>query len=102
MLGHLPFVQVEAGLAKVFMTARYFPMIAEILEALDSLQPKPEKLPSSDEAWDEICRHLDPYRSHEWSHEAIKLTVKRLGGLRALCDCDNLAPARAHFFKCMT
>lgn len=30
MLGNLPFAQVEAGLAKVFMTSRYFPTIAGV------------------------------------------------------------------------
>jgi hypothetical protein len=25
--------------------------------------------------------------------------VKGLGGIRALCACDNIVPVRAHFFK---
>jgi hypothetical protein len=62
MLGHLPFALVEAGLAKVLLSARFFPTVAELVEVVDSLRIKSAGLPPPDEAWNEGCKNLDPYR----------------------------------------
>lgn len=99
LLGHLPYEVAEAGLAKVLLTAKFFPTVAEVLQAASSIQAKPGDPPPPEEAWDEVCRNLDPYRSHQWSHETIRLTVQRLGGIRSLCESETLAADRAHFFK---
>lgn len=99
MLGHLPFDIVEAGLAKVLVGAKFFPTVSELIEAVDSLRLQSAGLPSQDEAWHEVCKNLDPYSVPVWSHEAIHEIVKQLGGIRALCECDNMSPVRAHFFK---
>lgn len=99
ILGHLPYADAEAGLAKVLLTARYFPTVAEVLEAANSVKPRPDGAPPAEEAWDEVCRNLNPYAIPEWSHEAIRVTVRRLGGIRNLCESENHAADRAHFFK---
>jgi hypothetical protein len=99
MLGHLPYSVVEAGLAKILLTSKYFPTVAEILAAAESLQPKSQGLPPVEAAWDEVCRNLNPYQAPVWSHDGIRLTVRRLGGIRTLCESENMGPIRAHFFK---
>lgn len=99
MLGHLPYKAAEAGLAKVLLTARFFPTVAEILAAAESLDRRPDAPPPAEEAWDEVCRNLDPYRMPQWSHEAIRLTVRRMGGIRTLCESETPSVDRAHFLK---
>ncbi|KYZ77448.1 hypothetical protein AXX12_04880 [Anaerosporomusa subterranea] len=81
------------------MTSKFFPTVAELTEAVESLQPKPKGPPPVEEAWDEVCRKLNPYQAPIWTHDAIRLTVQRLGGIRALCECGNIGSSRAHFFK---
>lgn len=99
VLGHLPFGDAEAGLAKVLLTAKFFPTVAEVFEAVQSLRPDTSGVPPVEAAWDEVCRNLNPYAMPEWSHEAIRITVRRLGGIRALCESENHVADRAHFFK---
>lgn len=99
LLGHLPYPTVEAGLAKIIMTSKFFPTVAELAEAAESLQPKPNEPPPVEEAWEEVCNKLNPYQAPIWTHDAIRLTVKRLGGIRSLCECGSIGTSRAHFFK---
>lgn len=99
MLSDMPYKLAEMGLCKVLMTARFWPTVAEIREAVDSLRPGQKKIPPADEAWEEICRKLNPYAVPQWSHEAISKTVKLLGGVRAICEAESLPVIRGQFFK---
>jgi hypothetical protein len=99
MLNDVPYELAEKALCKVLMTAKFWPTVSEIREAVDSLRPPVKMLPPTDEAWEEVCRNLNPYRAPQWSHEAIARAVRSLGGIRTICDAENLAVIRAHFFK---
>jgi len=99
MLNDVPYDLAEKALCKILITARYWPTMAELREAVDSLRPPITGIPPVDEAWEEVCRNLSPYQQHTWSHEAISKTVQRLGGIRSIGESENISVVRAHFFK---
>ena len=102
LLADIPYELAEQALTKILITAKFWPTVAEIREAADSLRLPDSDPPPAGEAWGEVCRQLDPYRPAVWSHPAIAQTVQRLGGVRRLCESENTATDRAHFLKIYT
>lgn len=97
MFAELNYEIVERALARVLLTAKYFPTVSEIYEAIQQLD-KPANAPSTDEAWIEVIKKLDPYRTPVWSHANIEKAVKIIG-YRNMIESDNIAVQRAQFFK---
>ena len=65
MLPDIPFVIAMTAVIKVCRASRFFPSVAEIVEAAHDLDPRNEKLPTAAEAWEEVGKlivNVGPYR----------------------------------------
>ncbi|HWR41394.1 MAG TPA: replicative helicase loader/inhibitor [Patescibacteria group bacterium] len=99
LLADVSYSVAEQAMLKILITAKFWPTVSEIREAIDSLRPTAQGLPPADLAWEEVCRKMDPYKAAAWSHPAIGQAIGRLGGVRRLCESENTTADRAHFFK---
>jgi hypothetical protein len=98
LLNDIPYEVAEKAVSKVLMTSKFFPTVAEIREAVESLKEKQSALPSAEDAWEEVSRKLDIYKTPTWSHPAIARVVKLIG-FSNLCHSENIAIERGQFFK---
>ncbi len=87
LLSDLEYELAEAALAKILMTARFFPTVADIREAAVALKPRPDEAPPAADAWEEVRKKISPYRAAEWSHPLIGRAVSVIGG-RTLCEAE--------------
>ena len=101
LLYDMPYEIAEKALLKVLMNTRYFPTVAEIREAAESMMSKANGIPAAEDAWEEVCRNLDIYRKPNWSHPLISKVVKLIG-FRNMCCSENLSVERGQFFKIYT
>jgi hypothetical protein len=77
LLTDLTYEQAEAALVKVLITAKFFPTVAEIREAHQSIVNA--GIPSPEEAW-KFAKKLSIYmRDIEYPHPLVKETVEVLG-----------------------
>ncbi len=88
----VPFSLAQAALYKVLRTKKIptVPMPVEIIEACKEIMDSQNqnKAPLDFEAWEEVKRKIDFYKQNvEWSHPAIKETVKIIGS-RNICGGD--------------
>ena len=96
-LGHLDFQVASKALDKVMLVTKFPPTIAEISEAAREFMTI-DKTPTTEEAWGEVLRKIDPWKTPEWSHEYVKKAVQRIG-YSNLCRSENIGVERAHFFR---
>ena len=98
LLSDIPYDIAEKAVSKVIMTSKFFPTIAEIREAAGTLKENSSILPSAEDAWEEVCRKLDPYKVPTWSHPMVAKVVKLIG-FSNLCHSENIAVERGQFLK---
>ena len=96
LLSDIPYEKAEQAVIRVIMTAKYFPTVAEIREAVGQLEPT--GLISAEEAWLEVMKQLDPYKRPKWSSKEITKTVEAIGYIN-MCMSENIAIERAQFIK---
>lgn len=102
--------EVSAAMLKLLKTATFFPRVAEIVQAIESLRDfaaiadgKRLGCPSEGEAWMEAMenvRHNHLYKPWTYSHPLVEQAVKQFGKLELI----NLKPAdmncaRAQFMR---
>ena len=95
-LADLPLAVVERAVLKLIMTRMFFPAVAEIREAAESLLNKGH--PTPEEAWGEVMPQLNPYRAPHYSDPLIHRAVQAVGYL-SICMSEHLGVERAHFLQ---
>ena len=97
--------EVNMAMRKLLVTAKFFPTIAEIFEAAQSIREQVDGtgFPSAADAWEEVQRLAKSlYLDKPWtfSHEAVERAAKAFGKYE-LCTIESNAVgvARAHFMK---
>ena len=82
----LPDVTFEEGKTAIVKIMRErkiatLPLPGEILEAVKQLRAETQKskFPTAFEAWEEVCKKLDPYSVAQWSHPIIGKAVSQTG-----------------------
>lgn len=99
LMADIPGDVAAKAVAKVLMTAKFFPTVAEIREAAAGMmRTKDSTLPLPEEAWEEVLKKLDPYKVPQWSSPEIDRVVKMIG-YRDLCEGHNMDLKRAHFLR---
>lgn len=101
MMPDIPFAVARAAVIKVCRSSKFFPSIAEIVEASHELDPKKEKLPTAAEAWEEVgrlIRNVGPYRQPRYSCDTVRRAAQSVGWLQ-LCTGNNPEADRAHFLR---
>jgi hypothetical protein len=91
--------EVTAASRRIVKTAKFFPTIAEITEAVEKVSP--DQLPDADQAWGEVMQQLSSV-GHigvpQFSHDAIREAVKAMGWIN-LCLSENVGVDRGQFIK---
>ena len=101
MLADIPFALAKAAIIKVCRESKFFPSVADIIEAAQELDPKSEKLPTAAEAWEEVVKliiNIGPYRAPVYSCDTVRRAAQSIGWLQ-LCTGENMEADRAHFLK---
>lgn len=106
-LDDLTYAQIKAGVLKCMNTAKFFPTIAEIREAAESMVEHANHTgkPDAGEAWGEVMRFVtesSPYdqRPFRWSCEEVHDAVKRLGAMTLFeMTNDGIPATRGQFMK---
>ena len=101
MLADIPFVVAKAAVIKVCRESKFFPSVADIVEAAQELDPEKEKMPTAAEAWEEVVQLIidyGPYRAPAYSCDLVRRAAQSIGWLQ-LCTGDNAEADRAHFLK---
>ena len=106
-LDDLTYAQIKAGVLKCMNTAKFFPTIAEIREAAESMVEHANHTgkPDAGEAWGEVMRFVtesSPYdqRPFRWSCEEVHEAVKRLGTMTLFeMTNDGIPATRGQFMK---
>lgn len=100
--------EVNAAMLKLLNTVKWFPTIAEIIEAAKSIRETAEGsgLPSAGEAWEEIIRQarmngLD--RPWTYSCHEVKIALERFGKTELMyLEESQTNTARAQFMRIYT
>ena len=95
-LADLPLPAVERALLKLVMTNRFFPAVAEIREAVETMTGAGH--PTPEEAWGEVMDQLNQYRPPTYSDPLIHKAVKAIGYIN-LCLSEQIGVERAHFLQ---
>ena len=106
-LDDLTYAQIKAGVLKCMNTAKFFPTIAEIREAAESMVEHANKTgkPDAGEAWGEVMKFVmtsSPYdqRPFPWSCEEVHEAVKRLGTMTLFeMTTDGIPATRGQYMK---
>lgn len=96
LLNDMPYQLAERALAKVLMTTKFFPTVADIRETAMAFATKELKPP--DEAWLEVLEKVNRYITPAYSSPEIHEAVRTVGYLN-ICDSENIGVERAHFLK---
>ena len=107
-LANIPAPVIDAAMRKLLYTSKWFPTVAEIFEAVESLHEEVERRngngnPTPAEAWAEVMRCAEIYhvsRPWKFSCEAVKKAAKQFG-IYELCSLETEAvnTARAQFMR---
>ena len=96
-------VEISAAMAKLAMTCKFFPSVAEIFEAAGNVKQTAanSEEPSVDEAWREVLQQVHDafvYRDPQFSTPEIKRAALNMGWT-ALCSLEtgDINTARAQF-----
>jgi len=102
MLSDIPYEIAEKALMKVLTTAKYFPTVAEIREAIvEIVEPKTM---SAAEAWGEVEKKIRWYGYYRGAEALENMSpqvakVVRYIGWREICLSEEPAVIRAQFMK---
>lgn len=98
--------EVSAAMMKLMQTAKFFPTIAEILEAAHSIKITAEgnAVPAAAEAWGEIMKQARKNgmdRKWEFSCPEVEYTLKMYGGKSMICMMEerDMPTCRAQFMR---
>lgn len=105
-LKELTIPEIDAAMMHLMRTKKFFPAIAEIFEAADTMRSvakKKQGVPDAGGAWKEAIdcvKRFSVYKEWEYSCDEVKQACKRFG-VRDLCELesDNVNTARAQFMK---
>lgn len=101
----LSYAQIEAGVTKCLRKCKYFPTVAEIFEAAESIKKTAARngKPDAGEAWREVMENAKrngDYRPWQYSCPEIAIAVQRFGKMDLLTlKSDAVNTARAQFMK---
>jgi hypothetical protein len=104
-LDELTFFEVKAAVMKLLRTAKFFPTIAEIFEAVDSLKETATGRDTKDagEAWEEamkLVRTCHMYKPWTFSTPEVEQAVKQFGKRELIAlETDDVNTARAQFMR---
>lgn len=99
---------IEAAMTKLLQTCKFFPSVAEIFEAADSVNGYIEaangsRLPTPAEAWAEAMRNVKEfslYRPWRYSCSEVGKAVEQFGRYElAMLDAKDVNIARAQFMR---
>lgn len=100
MLADIPPGELEAAVAKVVQSSRFFPTIAEIREAWALAKTGPKR--SGLDAWADVIaevRRVGYQGTPRFDDPAIPIAVRSLGGWQQLCGSETGMADRSHFAK---
>jgi len=101
MLPDIPYPIAKAAVIRVCRSSKFFPSVAEIVEAAQELDPRYEKLPTAAEAWEEVSRLIrnsGPNRFPVYSCDTVRRAAQAIG-MAQLCWGENQEANRAHFLR---
>lgn len=97
--------QLQAAVLRCMRTCKFFPSIAEIMEAADEITDvtNSTRLSDEDEAWQEVLQQVHDafvYRKPKFSRPEIEQAAMAMGWI-ALCEmpADQVATNRAQFLR---
>jgi len=111
MLSDVSYEVGEKALAKVLTTARFFPTIAEIREAIAEIEDEEFPNLSGGEAWARVMYILNDYglcrysEAEDFYNAKSKLSIAELktlqavGGFIALAESENIDVLRGQYMK---
>lgn len=104
-LQDVPLDELDAAMVRLMRTSKFFPTVAEILEAIKTTREVIGGGASSGAgaAWAEameLVKHVGPYRPWTYSSPAVERAVKRFGKME-LCtlEMEAVNTARAQFMR---
>ncbi|TEB15158.1 Loader and inhibitor of phage G40P [Pelotomaculum sp. FP] len=103
ILSDIPYDVVQAALAKVLATAKFWPTVAEIREAAAAISSPFILSPA--EAWGQVIKAVQEYgyyRSGEGLatlDKTVQKAVQAFGGFREICMSENIDVVRAQFMR---
>ena len=104
-LSSLSIAEIDAAMLKLMKTSKWFPTIAEILEASENIETfiTGNSKPTADMAWAEAMKLAHDkwiYGKWEYSCKEVELAVNYFGKME-LCqiETDNINTARAQFMR---
>lgn len=104
-LSELNEAELQAGVLRCMRTCKFFPSIAEIMEASQDMIKfvTGTKEKSNDEAWGEVQRQMQEafvYKEPKFSTPEIEFAAKAMGWI-GLCETpsDQMGTARAQFLR---
>jgi hypothetical protein len=107
-LQHIPLDELDAAMLKLMRTSKYFPTVAEILEAVRDQRKiiSGNDVTGAGAAWKEamdLVKNIGPYGHWTFSSSVVERTVKNFGKME-LCNLktDEMNTARAQFMRIYT
>lgn len=105
LLESLSYAEIEAAVFKTMRTCKFFPTVAEILEAAQSVKGEATEtdIPTAGEAWKEAMdnvrkNHL--YKQWTYSTPEVKQAVEQFGKMELIAlEEDAMNTARAQFMR---
>ena len=104
-LQDVPLDELDAAMVRLMRTSKFFPTVAEILEAVKTTR---EVIGGKDTggagaAWHEameLVKNVGPYRTWTYSSPAVERAIKQFGKME-LCELETAAvnTARAQFMR---
>lgn len=98
--------EVNAAMRKLLQTVKWFPTIAEIMEAARSIKITADgkTVPAASEAWGEVmqqARKNGMDRKWEFSCHEVEYTLKMFGGKQMICMMQesDMPTCRAQFMR---
>lgn len=101
----LSYDEINAGVTKCLRKCKFFPTVAEIFEAAESLKKTAagNEKPDAGEAWREAIENVKrngDYRPWRYSCDEVKQAVKRFGKMDLIMlESDAVNTARAQFMR---
>ena len=103
ILRDVPDQLLDAGMAKAAAESEYMPTAARIRRCAFEVRDAISRRPTAYEAWGEVVAAfaaIGSYRIPEWSHPAVEMAVRQVGGWTYLCTSENMVADRARFVEC--
>lgn len=81
-LADLEYSEAARATVLVLQRSRFKPRPADIREAVADMVEV--TIPAAEDAWEEVNRQLDPYKTPTWSHPLVERAVRNVGFLNLL------------------